>query len=548
MIGEWISNLSSSSPSPGATSDRSSSHSPELAPVASHLLDLDDALLLSILLLLSKWEASQATASCKQFRALAADGLLWRAMVSERHPDHSTWTLQQWGLPSHRALLEAIESFVIPWTSGYWLLATDHPWCQLVRVQLDNARLVAVALRPQLRRRTATGSEPAGSLRQGARVALVADPHPLFRIGFRASSPPGAATPGLCGTPLVELHATVHGRPAWVLPGTPPSDGPGDLRAAVSSTPYPPPVPYAFLAGLYHGEDPCLLRVSWQPSTEPPEAGEVDALNGNTLVPPLSSEWVVRNLEQKWRLARQSPLANDPKRKMGTSIALARLPAFPTLAQGGGSGGGSRAPWPAGVDSTALPLPGLYAANYGDHYLQRSVEVIALRVLRMSDSIDERRRLHLQGEPISRLGACCLVAIKVCGDFHVPSGACTFYAPLLITTRADSEESATHRTDGSYPGAFEDVPVDPLPYEGAAEADLAASVTHTFRGYGCLALPGFQSPEYTEGRLLVLEDREAFAFEWDGEFRHLYHRLPDGDAMRGVGMGVAEAPPPVDIN
>ena len=47
-----------------------------------------------------------------------------------------------------------------------------------------------------------------------------------------------------------------------------------------------------------------------------------------------------------------------------------------------------------------------------------------------------------------------------------------------------------------------------------------------YRGYGCLAMQGFQGVQYSEGRLLVLDDRNTFAFERDGEFRHVYRRLP----------------------
>lgn len=280
-------------------------------------------------------------------------------------------------------------------------------------------------------------------------------------------------------------------------------------------------MPYAFLAGLHQGAD--LLRVSWQPSTEPPEAGEVDAINAatpsadggtNAMVPPLSSDWVVRNLEQKWRLARASPLNNDPKRQMATAIALSRLP-MPTEAELRRNGG-----YPPDVDGAAMPALGLYACDFGEEmYGVRSVEVVLLRVLRLSESMDARRRLHLQAEPISKLGSCCLVATKVCGDFHVPSGASTFYAPLAFSKRspASTHAASTHA----------DVAVPPIAYDGPEE-EVEAEATACYRSYGCLAAPGFRDAQYSEGRLITLTRSDAFYFEWMGDAaRHVYHRLPD---------------------
>ena len=312
---------------------------------------------------------------------------------------------------------------------------------------------------------------------------------------------------------VIELHASVHGRPAQVLEAPP--QEPGDLRAMVMSTPYPPPVPYAFLASLSH---PCeLLRVLWQPKAEPSEAGELDAIGGALeaeAVPPLSSEWVVRNLEQRWRQARASPLAHDPKRRMGTSMSLCRLPVprEPSVAADRGGDG-----WPSFFDACAMPALGLYAADYGDQYAGRRVEVVCLRVVRFSSSaegLELRRRLHLQAEPASKLGSYALVATKVCGDYHVPSGASTFFCAL-----------ATKR------GAA-DVPVEPSATaadaeDGPGEGGLPPSGVCSYSGFGCLAAPGFQGPQYSPGRLVALDRKDRFAFEWVGEEGHTYYKLPD---------------------
>ena len=47
-----------------------------------------------------------------------------------------------------------------------------------------------------------------------------------------------------------------------------------------------------------------------------------------------------------------------------------------------------------------------------------------------------------------------------------------------------------------------------------------------WKGYGCLATPGFRSSQFSEGRLQVL-DEHRFVFSWLGENEHVYHRLPD---------------------
>ena len=628
-LSDWVSQAwkePASDASTAPASDRSAS-SPELEAMigVSSLLELDDALLLSILLLLPSKEAAIASGACKALRTFSTDGRLWQSLLVERYPDLANrWTLQEWGLPTYQALLEAVERYVVPWTSGRWCLISDHPWCQLAEIRLEGARLVGTAMRVRLVRHSAAATTSTSGGEQpmmSTTVEVTHDEQALFRIGFKPLQPSspqpsrraltrgsgggsgagsgggattrrggggagggsggsatfrgggggggsatfrggasggsgggsggsgggsggsGGAVGGAVGSIgvsigaesvdatgtgtgrrfVIELHASVHGRPAQVL-DAPPAE-PGDLRAAVTSTPYPPPVPYAFLASLSH---PCeLLRVVWQPKPEPSEAGELDAIGGALevdAVPPLSSEWVVRNLEQRWRQARASPLAHDPKRRMGTSMSLCRLPVPAAPAMGGGA---AEDGWPSFFDASAMPDLGLYAADYGEDYGGRRVEVVCLRVVRFTSSaegLELRRRLHLQAEPASKLGTHALIATKVCGDYHVPSGASTFFCAL-----------ATRR------GGL-DVPVEPAATAMAADSDegggfadagLPAGGVCCYAGFGCLAAAGFQAPEYSPGRLVLFERKDCFAFEWAGHHEdggHRYYRLPDGPA------------------
>eukprot|EP00900_Chrysochromulina_parva_P005497 jgi/Chrpa1/14949/Chrysochromulina_OHIO_Genome00022420-RA len=128
-----------------------------------------------------------------------------------------------------------------------------------------------------------------------------------------------------------------------------------------------------------------------------------------------------------------------------------------------------------------------------------------------------RRRLHLCREA-PRLGAATLVATKVVGDVHVPAGATTFYVPL----EGHSEQRR-----------FEEEPILPV-WPSAASGAVPSTSAGTlpleakplWKGYGCLAAPGFRSSQYSEGRLQVL-DAHRFVFSWLGEIEHVYHRLPD---------------------
>lgn len=191
-----------------------------------------------------------------------------------------------------------------------------------------------------------------------------------------------------------------------------------------------------------------------------------------------------------------------------------------------------------GIDASMLPAPGLYASDYGQQYAPRNIEVVAVRVMRLGPSALDtarrmwrgerlgeeerpgeaaRRRLHLSREA-PRLGAATLVATKVVGDVHVPAGATTFYVPL----EGHSEQRR-----------FEEEPILPV-WPSAASGAVPSTSAGTlpleakplWKGYGCLAAPGFRSSQYSEGRLQVL-DAHRFVFSWLGEIEHVYHRLPD---------------------
>ena len=224
--------------------------------------------------------------------------------------------------------------------------------------------------------------------------------------------------------------------------------------------------------------------------------------------------------------------------------------------------------FPTGVDASMLPAPGLYASDYGQQYAPRNIEVVAVRVMRLGPSeLDTarrmwrerlgerlgeerlgeaaRRRLHLSREA-PRLGAATLVATKVVGDVHVPAGATTFYVPL----EGHSEQRRFGALDEPpclacmcsprrplFPTGeqrrFVEEPILPEWPSAAAGAVPSTSASTLpleakplWKGYGCLATPGFRSSQFSEGRLQVL-DEHRFVFSWLGENEHVYHRLPD---------------------
>ena len=454
------------------------------APPPLSLLDLDDALLLSIICLFPTKTAGKISRTRKALHALASDGRVWRAMLADRftHLAVDRWPLEQWGVPSHRVLLQAVEEYVTRWTGGFFVLLSDHPWCQLVSIRLERARLVGVALRFRCVDGTIERQE---------------EHSPLFTIRFEATR---------SGVP--HMVPDVAGRSGEVSELIPHSTEPGDFRAAVASTPFPPTVPYAFLAGVHSQRE--VLRICWQPrerATSHDDDPMVTAAD-HLPVPPLSSDWVRRNIEQRWRLAKSSPLTNDPKRNLSATLAICRPP------MGGSSLEAAQWRLPAGLDASLMPQPGLYCADIGPD--ERSTQVIALRVERIHGHGDNAKlcALQLQAEPSSRTGRCLLVATKICGDLHIPAGATAFYVPLK------------HRGTKSEKGVLAEPLLDD---DGSDDEGVGELVAASWRGHGCCANLGFQGPVFMDGLLCVLQGGSAFCFKFLGAGMpcHTYYRIPD---------------------
>ena len=240
----------------------------------TRLLDLPDSILISILSLTpSVSDAARAAASHRALWGLATSGLLWLSVLSERWPsvaDRVGALPSAWGLPDARSLLEAVELYIGPWIAdcGCWVMLSDFPWCQLVRLTISeppssaSARSEPVADGDEAKVSAASSSsdtppssERASPIRglvgtgirlqlrgigRAAALAIEAEQQPCVRLSFR-SSPTGIRPVASAVGRACELQTNIQ---------TLSVDGKFDMRASASSpahhappstTPRPPP-------------------------------------------------------------------------------------------------------------------------------------------------------------------------------------------------------------------------------------------------------------------------------------------------------------------
>jgi hypothetical protein len=506
------------------------------------LTSLHDNALISILMLAGPASAASVLAACRDLSLLS--GPLWHALAHEAIAsccDGHSASPERWGLP-HRSLLVAVRRYLQPFLSDYWVVLSDHPWCRLLRFKVDHEgdidassaaptggslqKLCGVALRCVLEGETPTDT----------RARLVEDEQPTVSIAFRAAATTGG------GMPAVETVARVVGREAELsyqrVAEEQPESASADVRAASSrlGTFFPARLDYRFLSTLLDGRR--LLRLSWALPDSFDErecrlaAAVVErTLPSGSIAPPHCSRWLAHRLEicalelrsaqfeaTDWMDAHEQD-DETPREPCNPTLSLVPLPTtVPCFTKGSLSS-------PRLVNFTppeweelgvAPPAVGLYAASCGERYAPRQVEMVLLRVYQDLDAsvgTNARNRLHLCGQR-SRLGEVTLVATKVTGDLHVPSGAATFYIPL------------------TYFGGQPVLPIDHDADDGQVAADSCWS------GYGCLARPGFGGVDFREATLRVLSP-EHFTLHCDthgdtamvgddSELKHFY-RLPPVD-------------------
>ena len=525
------------------------------------LLSLDHQCLLTILGLLRTPDAVAATSTCKSLHAVQAE--LWHLLLVERwshvvaRPDPASW-----GLPDSQCLLAAVEGFGGAWCEGYWLLLTDHPWCQLhvIRPARDAAgrySMVGCAVHCRIRGRG-----------DAATLELEEAACPTFRVAFRMDASGGGDGGGNgegdgedaavgASEPRVTLLASILDRDASLSLVPPSSIEEIDYRAMADGTPYPDKLSLSYLSSLTQGQR--VLRLSWTSAAEVPSTP--DTLEPLRLAPPATVHWLANHLEGRARAEAQGqsqPIAgltqrlryvlhstlhprtahdadgSEPAVRLSRppgecAITLGRVPSFAT----------DFSPPATWADhGFTLPLPGLYASDYGHMYAPRNVELVLIRTLRLT--IDDpatvalRKSLFLSNEPDERLGSLTLVATKICGDIHVPAAATTFYIPLahgppaggtLLGEDADSSAGGEGGGEGGDEGGGSEVVHASVEVMAAVVANAMGGGSAFWSGFGCLAYPGFGRPHFAPGRLRSL-DTSKFTFGWTGDSDKVYHRLP----------------------
>ena len=104
-------------------------------PPPATLTSLDDNAIVLILSVAGPRDASSALSTCRALADLASS--VWHSLVTRSAPLLARTTPSEWGLPDgdYRAMLFVVERFVLPWTSTYFVLLSDHPWCRLFKFQ-----------------------------------------------------------------------------------------------------------------------------------------------------------------------------------------------------------------------------------------------------------------------------------------------------------------------------------------------------------------------------------------------------------------------------
>ena len=491
---------------------------PDTAERPHLLVHLPDNLLVCILSSLDLPSIAAAMRTCKSVLNLRTN--LLHRILKNITPKDCTAPCQD-DHPSLAKRVQLLTKIVLPYAKTPFVLFSDFPWCQVVqfKFQASSGHLIAHPLRHRIRDESLNVESDA----------------PLFAIAFQN---PGSSSdspqhdislcshltkiPGAHECLVVKVYTNgmlVDASKAIRLPECNFEDlisygnaisrsGFIDRLASTRATFYGWSIPFHRL-NVFSGAE--AIRITWNPRAS--WAEDENALvraegcltrvmqhEHNYLTPPCSSAWVVSTLEELWTIESFfSP--NSESDVVDQRLVLNYYHFF--ACSGTGIPPYTPSLFLCQLPSTlkmkppphpALPMPGFYAADYGEHYRSRSVEVLFLRyvhVVKKSDMLVEEREassdgstcdrvpaemLMLEGEDAAQLGSLTLVGTKVCGDIHVPSGASSMYVPV----RGASLEL-----------------IEPRIYD----TGLAWS------GFGCLAHPGHAHPHFAPYDL-VMEMRD----------------------------------------
>lgn len=451
---------------------------------ASALGDLPDALLTKILLFAGLVGATRTCQCSKALHELDSSDAYWTELFQSRWSSVSRAAVKATHLGTFRALCRAL--LALDNVPGLYMTLTDFPWGMLIAVRLDEASgdVVGETVPVDVRAGTAAVGSPVVLFR--VPIATAADE---IHGGFEARALGRRAR-------LLHSHARSRAQRAEVrarLPVHPPNDVEklrpwlADVRTVSSLFSYVWPPMQTIRV---HQADTLLLEIARDHDGALTQPTPLRDYRG----PPRSVRWMLAALEQQTAL-------------MGESrpfFCLARVAA-------------PEARWPAWPEDVqhllhahgphALPSLGLYAADYGPSYGPRRTEIVQLRVLRLPacrDHVTVAEMPFLGADAQFEEGAVYLVAVKVCGDCHVPQGATTFAVKLIDRLGKHAQ-----------------------PLRSTAEEGRTAAY---WAGLGCLAFPGFHNHSFTPGFLHVARGGE-FDFVWAGESRHSYYKLALDDSM-----------------
>lgn len=512
---------------------------------ARGFLDLPMEVIVSVLTLAGRAAAGAACSTCRALRALSESDAVWTAIYKARYERHALTAPEVWGLETFRDSCRVLKRLdLLP---GLYVCLSDYPWGQLVAVRLDagSGRLVGQFLMIRL---------------SGSRATVQHD-EPLFATRILDTEQRGTSGDG-----DGMLRTTMRTRAATLLHSKSGSEVERELvrRLAPIVPPNDAELLRPWLANLrnvhrifhrvwplaqtvkLHSAD--LLLCAFEPAQRGPDTGAQPAdVAPTNAAPPREVSWLLDQLEEQWRRrpadvwqeeaagAAEPSDAAPSSGSGGARPAVRPPPAFlsrPFLCLGRLHNPSAEWPaWPSAIRSelplSALPQLGYYAADYGMQYGERRVEVLQLRVetlplAPLPSAGDASAGWFLKDDGTFAPGGTYLLAVKVCGDSHVPQGATSFAVQLLDAAGNPAVPEA----------ASTDAPAD------GGQAGYGPALQ--WPGHGCVAYTGFRERSFTPGHLKVLAV-DSFAFSWRLESTHLYHRLPFDDLSFSFGLAGAVA-------
>ncbi|KAG8469152.1 hypothetical protein KFE25_007670 [Diacronema lutheri] len=441
------------------------------------LLQLPDAVLVSVLTLAGRASVAAACSTCRALRALSENDSIWCALYKARYGRrYDLATPEVWGLETYRDACRVLKRVEL--LPGLFVTLSDFPWGQLVAVRLDplSGRLVGQQL--------GVGLSGARAGVEHGEELFATDLLDAERVGSASAADESLVRAVVGSRDATLLHSRGSSTAERALvrqlaPVAPPNDA-ELLRPWLANllsvhhlfdAVYPP----AHTVKL-HAAD--LLLCALSPPDGTPTAG-VGAGAGAmpiTAAPPRALSWLLGQLDEQWRRrpanarGRDDSAAGSADGVGHIAPGLAPRP-FVCLARVHHPSAEWPA-WPAAVRAElqpqldSLPQLGLYAADYGAQYGQRRVEVVQLRVETLPAAgvcgggsgggsggggagAAGSTGWFLKDDGTFDAGATYLLGVKVCGDTHVPQGATSFAVPLLDASGRAARPCVAGPTDAA---------------------------------------------------------------------------------------------------